>query len=111
MPHQSADIAVNLIPLRPGASIAEFERIALEVDRPTCLSQDVVLGFDIITLTRRDPAGPAIDVVEIIETRSWDEWVRTRDAMPEIKRNGEVLQRYIDPTQIRRFLGKRVVGS
>jgi hypothetical protein len=102
------DIAVNLFPLRPGASLDEFTRFAVEVDRPTCLSQDVVLAFDVIALTRRDPAGPAVDVVEIIETRSWDEWVETRDAMPEMATNNERFQRLADPSRMLRYLGRRI---
>ena len=39
--------AINTFRLRPGVGAEQFERFSAELDRPTCLAFDVVLGFDV----------------------------------------------------------------
>jgi hypothetical protein len=77
-------VAINLIPLRRGASIDAFCRFSAERDQPTCLGRDVVEGFDAFAVRSRSDNAPAIDVVEVMRVRSWEEWVRTRDALPQM---------------------------
>jgi hypothetical protein len=87
--------AINLLPLKPGVGIAEFETFLNELDRPTCLAQDVVEGFDAYAVRRRGPGAPAVDIVEVMTVRSWAEWERVRDGSdafaPVIERWGELV--------------------
>lgn len=77
-------VAINLIPLRHGASIEAFARFSAELDQPTCLAQDVVEAFDAFAVRSRSEAAPAIDIVEVMRVRSWHDWVRTRDGLPQL---------------------------
>jgi hypothetical protein len=77
--------AINLLPLKPGAAIADFERFSAELDQPTCLAQDVVEGFDAYAVTHRDPDAPAFDIVEVMTVRSWTEWERVRDGLEALE--------------------------
>jgi hypothetical protein len=77
--------AINLLPLKPGARVADFERFSAELDQPTCLAQDVVEGFDAYAVTRRDPDAPAFDIVEVMTVRSWSEWERVRDGLDALE--------------------------
>lgn len=101
MPDHPPEVAVNLIPLRPGASIEEFSRFSAEVDQPICLAQDVVLGFDAFAVTRRDEGAPAVDVVEVMTVRSWREWVDVRDNLPQMGDVTSGFERLIDPATVR----------
>ncbi|MGE0066518.1 MAG: hypothetical protein AB7T48_04105 [Solirubrobacterales bacterium] len=87
--------AVNLLPLKQGATIGEFEQFLNELDRPTCLAQDVVEGFDAYAVRRRGPGAPAFDIVEVMTVRSWSEWERVRDGndafAPVIERWGQLV--------------------
>jgi hypothetical protein len=78
--------AINLITLREGVPVADFARFSAELDQPTCLAQDVVLGFDAFAVERREPGAPGVDVVEVMHVRSWDEWTAVRDGLPEMER-------------------------
>jgi len=78
-------VAINLIPLRAGASIEMFSRFSAELDQPVCVAQDAVESFSAFAVRRRSPDAPAIDIVEVMAVRSWDEWVRTRDGLPELE--------------------------
>lgn len=75
--------AVNMFRLRPGVSTEDFERFSVELDRPTCLAFDVVLGFDVFLADSADPAD--VDVVEVMTVTSWPEWERVRDGASELK--------------------------
>jgi hypothetical protein len=72
--------AINYLPLRPGVEVAEFEEFLNELDRPTCLAQDVVEGFDAYAVRRDGPDAPDYDIVEVMTVRSWPEWERVRDS-------------------------------
>lgn len=93
--------AINLLPLKPGAVLADFERFSAEMDQPTCLAQDVVEGFDAYAVRRRDPGAPAFDVVEVMTVRSWAEWERVRDGMAELKPITERFDQLIDGAGVR----------
>jgi hypothetical protein len=93
--------AINLLPLKPGARVADFERFSAELDQPTCLAQDVVEGFDAYAVTRRDPGAPAFDIVEVMTVRSWSEWERVRDGMAELKPITERFDQLIDGDGVR----------
>ena len=93
--------AINLLPLKAGAGLADFERFSAEMDQPTCLAQDVVEGFDAYAVTRRDPGAPAFDIVEVMTVRSWSEWERVRDGMEELKPITDRFDQLIDGDGVR----------
>jgi hypothetical protein len=103
-----SDVAINLIPLRPGVAQAEFTRFSAEVDQPICLAQDVVLGFDAFAVVRRDPGSPSVDIVEVMELRSWDRWVEVRDSLEAMKPVTEGFERLVDPAAVRTVFARRV---
>jgi hypothetical protein len=70
--------AINMFRLRPGVSTAEFEQFSVELDRPTCLAFDVVLGFEVYL-------SDGADVVEVMTVTSWPEWEQIRDSAPELE--------------------------
>jgi len=92
-----SEVAINLIKLRPGRSVEEFSRFSVEVDQPVCLAQDVVEGFDAFAVTRRDPRAPSVDIVEVMQVRSWDEWVRVRDDLAELEPVNAAFDRLVPP--------------
>lgn len=97
--------AVNMFRLRPGVSRADFERFSTELDRPTCLAFDVVLGFDVLLVDEDDPAG--IDVIEVMTVSSWPEWEQVRDGAPELK---PVVQRFdelVEPSSVSTILTRK----
>ena len=81
--------AVNTFRLRSGVTAEQFERFSADLDRPTCLAFDVVLGFEVYLADDED--GANTDVVEIMMVASWPEWERVRDSAPELK---PVVQRF-----------------
>lgn len=87
--------AINYLTLRPGVEVAEFEKFLDELDRPTCLAQDVVEGFDAYAVRREGPGAPAYDIVEVMTVRSWSEWEQVRDGdaafLPVIERWNELV--------------------
>jgi hypothetical protein len=101
MSDRSPEVAVNLIPLRAGATVEEFSRFSNEVDRPICLAQDVVLGFDAFAVTRRDEGAPSVDIVELMTVRSWDGWVDLRDNMPQMEEVTSGFEKLVDPAAVR----------
>jgi hypothetical protein len=109
MPGRSPEVAVNLIPLRAGASLDEFSRFSSEVDQPTCLAQDVVLGFDAFAVTRRDAGAPSVDVVELMTVRSWAEWVDVRDNLPQMEKVTSGFEKLVDPATVRTLFGTPIL--
>jgi hypothetical protein len=85
--------AVNTFRLRPGVTAEQFARFSAELDRPTCLAFDVVLGFEVYLVDGKDAA---TDVVEIMTVSSWPEWERVRDSSPELK---PVVEKFIELVQ------------
>jgi len=94
--------AVNTFRLRPGVTTAEFETFSRELDRPTCLSFDAVLGFEVFLVDQEDAAD--VDVVEIMTVRSWPEWERVRDAAPELKAVVKRFDELVEPTSVSTLL-------
>jgi hypothetical protein len=96
--------AVNTFRLRSGVTAEQFERFSADLDRPTCLAFDVVLGFEVY-LVDGDDAGT--DVVEIMTVSSWPEWERVRDSSPELK---PVVQRFdelVEPGSVATLLTRK----
>jgi hypothetical protein len=93
--------AINLLPLKAGARVADFERFSAELDQPTCLAQDVVEGFDAYAVTHRAPGAPAFDVVEVMTVRSWSEWERVRDGLAALEPVVERFDQLIDGDAVR----------
>lgn len=89
-------VAINLIPLRTNVPVERFERFSRDVDRPACIAQDVVLGFDAYAVERRDPLAPSIDIVELMHVKSWDEWVHIRDNHPALYEVTRVFDELVD---------------
>jgi hypothetical protein len=102
------EYAFNLIPLREGAEPEEFRRFSAELDQPTLLAQDVVLGFDAYAVTRRDEGAPSVDVVEVMHVRSWEEWVDVRDGAEALKPVSARFDELIDPATVRTIFGTRI---
>lgn len=100
--------AINLIPLRPQAAATDFARFSATVDQPTCLAHDVVEGFDAYVVVRRDPGAPSVDVVEVMQVRSWDEWVDVRDNSPTMSRVVEGFEALVDPAAVRTLFARRI---
>jgi hypothetical protein len=103
----NGEYAINLIPTRPGKADA-FARFSAEVDQPTLLAQDVVLGFDAYAVTRRDEGAPSVDIVEVMHVRSWDEWVEVRDNSEALKPVTAGFVELADPAAVRTLFGVRV---
>lgn len=94
--------AVNTFRLRPGVTAAQFDAFSCELDRPTCLSFDVVTGFEVFLVDQDDPAG--VDVVEIMTVTSWPEWERVRDGAPELKAVVERFDALVEPGSVSTLL-------
>ena len=109
-PDEGRICAINLLPLKPGAALADFERFSAEIDQPTCLAQDVVEGFDAYAVARRDPGGPAFDIVEVMTVRSWSEWERVRDGMAELKPITERFDQLIDGDGVRTLFATPILA-
>lgn len=103
-----SEIAINLIPLRPGVPAEDFARFSAELDRPTLLAQDVVEGFDVYAVDRRSDGAPAFDVVEVMQVRSWSEWEGVRDGLPALEPVVARFEQLIDPTTVRTLFGARI---
>jgi len=97
--------AVNTFRLRPGVSGADFERFSVELDRPTCLALDVVLGFEVFLVDPTEPTG--IDVVEVMTVTSWREWELVRDAAPELKPVVERFDELVEPGSVSTLLTRK----
>jgi hypothetical protein len=90
--------AVNTFSLRPGVTIAEFEKFSVELDRPTCLAFDVVQSFEVFLVDRDGANG--VDVVEIMTVTSWPEWERVRDGAPQLKAVVERFDELVEPGSV-----------
>ncbi len=110
MPEPPPEVAVNLIPLRDPAMLEDFKRFSNEVDRPICLAQDVVLGFDAFAVTRRDEGAPAVDIVEVMTVRNWDEWVDVRDNMPAMDEVMTGFDKLVDAATVRTLFATPIRG-
>jgi hypothetical protein len=102
-----SEYAINLIPVRAGAA-EDFKRFSAELDQPTLLAQDVVLGFDAYAVTRRDEGAPSVDIVEVMHVRSWDEWVDVRDNSDAIKPVGARFDQLVEAGTVRTIFGTRI---
>jgi hypothetical protein len=94
--------AFNTFRLRPGVTTAEFETFSCELDRPTCLSFDVVIGFEVFLVDQEVAAG--VDVIEIMTVTSWPEWERVRDGAPELKAVVERFDELVEPGSVSTLL-------
>ena len=91
--------AVNTFRLRSGVTAEQFERFSADLDRPTCLAFDVVLGFEVYLVE-----GEGTDVVEIMTVSSWPEWERVRDSSPELKPVVERFDELVEPGSVTTLL-------
>lgn len=97
--------AVNTFRLRSGVTAEEFERFSADLDRPTCLAFDVVMGFDVYLVDGGDGAGT--DVVEIMTVSSWPEWERVRDSSPDLKPVVERFDELVEPGSVTTLLTRK----
>lgn len=102
------EYAINLIPLRPGVELDDFSRFSAEVDQPTLLAQDPVLGIEAYAITRRDEGAPSVDIVEVMHVSSWDRWVEVRDNAEALKPVTEGFVQRVDPAAVRTVFGTRI---
>jgi hypothetical protein len=100
--------AINLISLRAGVPVADFARFSAELDQPTCLAQEPVLGFDAYAVERRGAEGPGIDVVEAMHVSSWDEWVAVRDGLPAMERVVAGFDALVAPDGVQTVFARRI---
>lgn len=99
--------AVNTFRLRPGVDAEEFEKFSAELDRPTCLSFDVVLEFDVFLAEPTDSEPTETHVVEIMTVSSWPEWERVRDSAPELKPVVERFDELVEPDSVSTLLTRK----
>lgn len=95
--------AVNTFRLRSGVTAEQFERFSADLDRPTCLAFDVVLGFEVYLAED----GASTDVVEIMTVSSWPEWERVRDSSPELKPVVERFDELVEPGSVATLLTRK----
>ena len=94
-------VAINLIPMRPGVDPRRFAGFSATVDRPTCLSKDVVRGFEAYRLTEEDARALGADILEVMRVRSWSEWERVRDHDPDLEPVTRGFEELVDPATVR----------
>lgn len=108
--------AVNTFRLRSGVTAEQFERFSADLDRPTCLAFDVVLGFEVYLVDGDGDDGGAseatgddtgTDVVEIMTVSSWPEWERVRDSSPELKPVVERFDELVEPGSVATLLTRK----
>ena len=97
--------AVNTFRLRSGVTAEQFERFSADLDRPTCLAFDVVLGFEVYLVDDED--GANTDVVEIMTVASWPEWERVRDSAPELKPVVQRLDELVEPGSVTTLMTRK----
>jgi hypothetical protein len=97
--------AINTFRLRPGVSAEQFERFSAELDRPTCLAFDVVLGFDVYLVDPADHGGT--DVIEVMTVASWPEWERIRDTAPQLKPVVDKFDELVEPGSVATLLTRK----
>lgn len=95
--------AVNTFRLRSGVTAEQFERFSADLDRPTCLAFDVVIGFEVYLAED----GASTDVVEIMTVSSWPEWERVRDSSPELKPVVERFDELVEPGSVATLLTRK----
>ncbi len=96
-------VAINLIPMRPGVDPQRFADFSAQVDQPTCLSKDVVHGFDAYRLSEEDARTLGADILEVMRVRSWSEWERVRDHDPDLEPVTRGFEELVDPETVRTF--------
>jgi hypothetical protein len=106
--HDGPVTAINLLSLKPDATLEDFTRFSSELDQPICLAQDVVSGFDAYAITRRGPGAPEFDVVEVMTVRSWSEWERVRDGLDALKPVTDGFDQLIVGDTVRTVFGTRI---
>ena len=94
-------IAINLIPMRRGVDPARFAEFSATVDQPTCLSKDVVLGFDAYRVPPADAAAVGADIIEVMHVRSWSAWEQVRDHDPDLEPVTRGFEQLADPATVR----------
>jgi hypothetical protein len=94
--------AVNTFRLRSGVTAEQFERFSADLDRPTCLEFDVVLGFEVYLAD-----GEGTDVVEIMTVSSWPEWERVRDSSPQLKPVVQKFDELVEPGSVATLLTRK----
>jgi len=92
--------AVNTFRLRPGVTAERFERFSAELDRPTCLAFDEVLGFEVYLSDDGT-------VVEIMTVSSWPEWERVRDSAPELTPVVQTFDELVQPDSVTTLLTRK----
>jgi hypothetical protein len=100
--------AINLITLRDGVPVADFADFSSRLDQPTCLAQDVVLGFDAFAVERREAGAPRVDVVELLHVRSWDEWVTVRDGLPAMEQVVAGFEALVPPDGVQTVFARHI---
>jgi hypothetical protein len=102
-PEAAEVVAINLIPMRPGVDPQRFAEFSAAVDQPTCLSKEVVLGFDAYRLSEQDARTLGADILEVMRVRSWSEWEQVRDHDPELEPVTRGFEALVDPATVRTF--------
>ncbi|MFC7672498.1 hypothetical protein ACFQWH_05415 [Mycolicibacterium sp. GCM10028919] len=101
--------AINTFRLRPGVGAEQFERFSAELDRPTCLAFDVVLGFDVYLAEHADDA--SVTVVEVMTVSSWTEWQRLLESAPELEPVIERFDELVEPGSVSTLLTRELTTS
>ena len=108
MTDESGTTALSLIRMHPGVDPARFAHFSQTVDQPACLAHDVVRGIELFAVERAGGDAPPIDFVELMDLRSWDEWVAVRDGDAELRIVGAQFGALADPDTVVTYLCRRV---
>jgi hypothetical protein len=104
--------AINTFRLRPGVGAEQFERFSAELDRPTCLAFDAVLGFDVYLADEATGGdGASVTVVEVMTVSSWTEWQRLLESAPELKPVIERFDELVEPGSVSTLLTRELTPS
>ncbi|CAA0117619.1 Uncharacterised protein [Mycolicibacterium vanbaalenii] len=97
--------AINMFRLRPGVSSEEFEKFSVELDRPTCLGFDVVVGFEVFLTESTESSG--VDVIEVMTVTSWPEWEKVRDEAPELEAVVRRFDQLVEPGSVSTLFARK----
>ena len=101
--------AINLIPLRPGVDVREFERFSAQTDRPACLGSEAVRGFEVYRVEGQGDGGASdIHIAEVMALTSWQDWQTALAEDPTLRAASAEFERLVDPAQVTTFLTRNL---
>jgi len=109
MSEDSGVVMINLIPVRKGVAPEEFARFSAELDLPTWRAQEVVGSFDAYQVIRRTgDVAEEVDIVEVLEVRSLEEWDRISRTDEAVKPLAATFESLAEPSAMRTIFARRI---